>query len=120
MESYFAKVQSRRFAKSSGIENRKREVSRLPMSAAASVLPLTSLRHLTTASDASPVLRIEEEDDGEQILAAASEAVRLRVAMDSAAVEHVIQPCDLAADVEYVPNTSGRHFIGANDAHIEK
>ena len=40
--------------------------------------------------------------------------------MDSAAVDHVIHPRDLPADVEYVPNTSGRHFIGANDAHIEK
>ena len=40
--------------------------------------------------------------------------------MDSAAVDHVIHPRDLPADVEYVPNTTGRHFIGANDAHIEK
>ena len=40
--------------------------------------------------------------------------------MDSAAVDHVIHPRDLPADFEYVPNTSGRHFIGANDAHIEK
>ena len=63
---------------------------------------------------------IEEEEDEDQVLAAASEAVRLRVAMDSAAVDHVIHPRDLPADVEYVPNTTGRHFIGANDAHIEK
>ena len=74
----------------------------------------------TTASDASPVPCIESEDDHEQIPAAASEAVRLRVAMDSAAVDHVIHPRDLPADVEYMPNTSGRHFIVANDAHIEK
>ena len=66
------------------------------------------------------MLCIEEEDDEDQILAAASEAERLRVAMDSAAVDHVIRPRDLPADVEYVPNTSGRHFIGANDAHIQK
>ena len=65
-------------------------------------------------------MRIEEEDDDEQILAAASEAVRLRVAMDSAAVDRVINSRDLPADVEYVPNTTGRHFVGANDARIEK
>ena len=74
----------------------------------------------TTAFDAGPMLCIEDEGDDEQILAAASEAVRLRVAMDSAAVDHVINPWDLPADVEYVPNTTGRHFVGANDAHIEK
>ena len=42
------------------------------------------------------------------------------MAIDSAAVDHVIHPRDLPSDVEYVPNTSGRHFVGANDAHIEK
>ena len=64
------------------------------------------------------MLCIAEEEDDDQVPAAASEAVRLRVAMDSAAVDHVMHPRDLPADVEYVPNTSGRHFIKANDAHI--
>ena len=74
-------------------------------------------RALTTTN---PLLCIEEADDEDQVLAAASEAVKIRVAIDSAAVDHVIHPRDLPSDVEYVPNTSGRHFVGANDAHIEK
>ena len=40
--------------------------------------------------------------------------------MDSAAVANVIHPDELPSDAEYVPNTSGRHFVGANNAHIEK
>ena len=77
-------------------------------------------RTTTTTSKAGPLMCIEEADDEDQVLAAASEAVKIRVAIDSAAVDHVIHPRDLPSDVEYVPNTSGRHFVGANDAHIEK
>ena len=80
----------------------------------------TTTTTATTAFDASPVVCIEDGGDDEQFLAAASEAVRLRAAMDSAAVDHVINPRDLHADVEYVPTTTGRHFVGANNAHIEK
>ena len=80
--------------------------------------PLRPLRPERELAGSVPC--IDEEEDEDQILAAASEAVKLRVAMDSAAVDHVIHPRDLPADVEYVPNTTGRHFIGANDAQIEK
>ena len=44
---------------------------------------------------------------------------RIRVAMDSAAVDNVIHPDELPEDMEYEPNTSGQHFRGANNAHIE-
>ena len=54
------------------------------------------------------------------MIAAATEAVRVRVAMDSAAVDNVIHPDELPDDVAYTPNESGKHFVGANNAHIEK
>ena len=90
---------------------------------ASSPQPASTTRRTTTAtrlSNAGPLMCIEEADDEDQVLAAASEAVKIRVAIDSAAVDHVIHPRDLPSDVEYIPNTSGRHFVGANDAHIEK
>ena len=55
-----------------------------------------------------------------QMIAAAIEATKVRVARDSAAVDNVINPTALPIDVAYTPNTTGRHFVGANDAHIEK
>ena len=58
--------------------------------------------------------------DDEGVVAAATESVKVRVAMDSAAVANVIHPDELPSDAEYVPNKSGRHFVGANNAHIEK
>ena len=58
------------------------------------------------------------EDD--ELIANTSEQVKIRVAMDSAAVDNVISPEELPADVEYEPNSTGRHFVGANNAHIEK
>ena len=40
--------------------------------------------------------------------------------MDSGAVDHVIHPRELPDDAIIVPNTTGKHFKGANDSVIEK
>ena len=40
--------------------------------------------------------------------------------MGSAATDNVIPPDELPADAVLAPNTSGKHFVGANNAHIEK
>ena len=56
----------------------------------------------------------------EELIANVREIVDVRVAMDSAAVDNVIGPDKLPQDVQIVPNTTGKHFRGANDAHIEK
>ena len=45
---------------------------------------------------------------------------KIKVAMDSAAVDNVVHPNDLPASIEYVPNTSdSNHFVGANNSKIE-
>ena len=45
--------------------------------------------------------------------------VRVRPAMDSGACDNVIDPEDLPDDCVIVPNTTGKHFRGANDSVIE-
>ena len=40
--------------------------------------------------------------------------------MDSAACDNVIGPDELPQDAEIIPNTSGKHFVGANNSPIEK
>ena len=62
----------------------------------------------------------DEEQTMEQLIAAAVEVVKVRVAIDSAATDHVIPPDQLPSDSLLIPNTSGKHFAGANNAHIEK
>jgi len=61
-------------------------------------------------------------EDDYQLIAAATEVVKIRVAMDSAATDNVIPPGELPEDVlgTMVENTSGKHFVGANNAHIQK
>ena len=61
---------------------------------------------------------LEEAD--EEMLANIREKVRIRPAMDSGAVANVLHPKDLPADAEPKPNTTGRHFVGANNSKIEK
>ena len=61
-----------------------------------------------------------EMEEQEEVLANTSESTRIKVAMDSAAVDHVIHPEELPQSVEHAPNTTGKHFAGANNAHIEK
>ncbi len=59
----------------------------------------------------------DEEDD---LIATAVEKVKVRPAMDSGAVANVLNPKDLPSDAEPVPNTSGKHFVGAKGDTIEK
>ncbi len=61
---------------------------------------------------------IMEEDEG--MLGAATEEVTIRAAADSGAVANVIHPAELPCDASPEPNTTGRHFVGANNTRIEK
>ncbi len=82
-----------------------------------------ALREAQEAADEQPVhdgpvnMLIEEEED--ELLGNIRERVRIRPAMDSGAVANVLHPKDLPADAEPKPNTSGRHFVGANNSKIE-
>ena len=62
---------------------------------------------------------ILDEDDDEQLMAA-TERVRIKPAMDSGSVANVLAPGDLPCDTEVEPNTTGKHFAGANNSRIEK
>ena len=63
---------------------------------------------------------LDDHDDVDDLIGAAVERVRIRPAMDSGAVDHVIHPRELPDDALIIPNTSGKHFRGANDSVIEK
>ncbi len=58
--------------------------------------------------------------DAEETIAATTEKVIIKAAMDSAAVANVIHPKELPCDASPEPNTTGHHFVGASNAHIEK
>ena len=60
-----------------------------------------------------------ESEDEEGILGTV-EKVTIRPAMDSGSVDNVIHPRELPDDAEPRPNTSGKHFRGANNSVIEK
>ena len=59
-------------------------------------------------------------DDPDDFIGAATEAVIVRPAMDSGAVAPVIHPKELPSDARPVPNTTGKHFVGANKSKIER
>ena len=63
---------------------------------------------------------VDNEEDDDDMLGAATEQVTIRAAADSGAVANTIHPKDLPSDAVVEPNTSGRHFVGANNARIEK
>ncbi len=69
-------------------------------------------------NDLSTNLIIDDEDDG--MICAATAKVKIGVAMDSGAVDNVINPEELPCDAQPVPNETGRHFVGANNSRIEK
>jgi hypothetical protein len=54
------------------------------------------------------------------ILSAAERTVRVRAAMDSGAVDHVINPEDLPADVEPSGAIGDEHYVGANNSKIKR
>ena len=55
-----------------------------------------------------------------QSLCSLAETIKVRVAMDSAACDNVINPDELPSDAEYVPNEDDKHFVGANNSPIER
>ena len=59
------------------------------------------------------------DDDGDAGVLAAVTQVRVRPAADSGACDHVINPDELPDDAFVSPNTTGKHFKGANDSVIE-
>ncbi len=58
-------------------------------------------------------------DEPDEILAA-TERVVIKPAMDSGAVDNVINPCDLLSDAEPTPNLTGKHFVGPKGERIDK
>ena len=60
-----------------------------------------------------------DEGSGDQINEVAAESWEIKVALDSGAVDSVIHPDELPPSVICSPNTTGRHFTGANNSHIE-
>ena len=76
----------------------------------------TAERH--GAAEGAVNMVLEEEDDDQ--LMAATERVKIRPAMDSGSVANVLAPGDLPCDIEVEPNTTGKHFAGANNPRIEK
>ena len=60
----------------------------------------------------------QERDDA--IMAATSQVKKAKVASDSGAVANVIHPDMLPDNVEFVPNTTGYHFVNAQGGVIEK
>jgi hypothetical protein len=60
------------------------------------------------------------EPPQQQLCAVAPQTVKVRVALDSAACDNVIDPKDLPQDAEFEPNENDKHFKGANDSHIER
>ena len=59
-------------------------------------------------------------DPEEPLLAAAVEKVTVRPVMDSGSVDNVIHPRELPCDADPTPNSTGSHFVGANNSKIEK
>ncbi len=65
------------------------------------------------------ILEHEQLIGDDQILIAAPDEVKIAVAVDSGAVENVIGQEDLPGSVHVASNTTGRHFVGASNEHIE-
>ena len=101
--------------------------------AAAPKLPLNLRDAVASAVEAAQaIMRAEDKtgvndgsinviyDPEEEMLAAATEKVTIRPAIDSGSVDNVIHPKELPCDAEPAPNTTGSHFVGANNSRIEK
>ena len=95
--------------------------------------PVEWRRAVAEAVDAAQqILKAEEEsttncgsinllcDSDDAMIAAATEKVTIRPAIDSGSVDNVIHPCELPADANPVPNDTDSHFVGANNSRIEK
>ena len=56
---------------------------------------------------------------GDELLVAAPDEVRIKIAADTGAVDNVVGPSALPGNVHVEPNKTGRHFVGASNEHIE-
>jgi hypothetical protein len=54
------------------------------------------------------------------VAAIEKDIVKIRVAIDSAACDNVVDPKELPEDADFEENESGKHLKGANDSHIER
>ena len=70
-------------------------------------------------SETPPINVIEYAPNGD-IMACGSDEVEIEVAVDSAAVDNVINEGDLARGCRVEPNTTGHHFSGAGGEHIQR
>ena len=61
---------------------------------------------------------VDEQDDA--IMAATAQVKKAKVASDSGAVANVIHPEMLPDNVDFIPNTTGYHFVNAQGGVIEK
>ena len=74
------------------------------------------------------LVREEEQGQGvdmviepaEELIAAATERVRIAPAIDSGSVANVIGPDDLPADAELIDDADGRHFVDAQGGSIRR
>jgi hypothetical protein len=62
----------------------------------------------------------KEAAKADHLCAVEPEVVKVRVALDSAACDNVINPEELPSDAEYEPNETNKHFVGANESPIER
>ena len=93
----------------------QRETERLPQTA-----PSGLEKPIKVSADSpAPAISmfLDEPDD---LMGATTEEVTVSVAMDSGAVANAIHPDELPCDAQPEPNTTGRHFVGANNTRIEK
>ena len=63
---------------------------------------------------------IEYTETERQLCKVDPDIVKIRVALDSAACDNVIDPKELPEDAEFEENETNKHFKGANDSHIER
>ena len=78
-----------------------------------------SLEAISKEKDGLESIGMILEDDDFADICSAVQRVRIRPAVDSGAVRNVINPKELPDDAIIKPNTTGKHFRGANNSVIE-
>ena len=89
---------------------------------------LTTVNHNTTlqgaVTEAEKIMQsinaISYNEAPAQLCAVEPEVVKVKVAIDSAACDNVINPEELPSDAEWEPNETDKHFVGANESPIER
>ena len=71
-------------------------------------------------ADRGQIIGCLEKQPQMEIMEVSQMSKKVKVAIDSAAVDNVIHPDDLPECIEYIPNTTdSNHFVGANNSKIE-